>query len=185
MNRLSSICLAASVLLAGPALADEPPVFQFGLESRFGEPVEFSRSDYSWGLIPNFSYQLSERFRLDAFAGFSWSDSGAYSLSLQPGFRYYLTPPTRKLRWNSGLAVGFTVLEEGPDTTVTPDGRTIEVPSAHDDVWLRVVPIEAEYWTHRRWGWTFALDYQTRFGDRDRIDDEGFGIAAGFRYRIR
>ena len=180
------LCLPMLPLASSAASAEEDRPFQFGLESRFSEPSEFENSEVSWGLIPNFSYHLNDRFRLDAFAGVAHSDEAGLYLSLQPGFRYYLGRPHERFRFNTGLSVGFTVIDQDvPATTEGLDGSTVPV-FRNDDVWLRAVPIEVEYWGTKRWGLTMALDYQTRF-DRDPLleDNEGFGLAAGFRFKIR
>lgn len=180
------VCLLCLPLVSSAARAEEKRPFQFGLESRFSEPSEFENSEVNWGLIPNFSYHLTERFRLDAFAGVAYSDEAGLYLSLQPGFRYYLGRPHDRFRFNTGLSLGFTVIDQDP--AVGADGPADPLGPAFrddDDVWLRAVPIEVEYWGTRRWGLTMALDYQTRFGANALVDDnEGFGLAAGFRFKI-
>ena len=185
MRRLPfAICLVCLLMPLGAARAEEERPFQFGLESRFSEAMHHSE-EFSWSMIPNFSYHLTERFRLDAFAGITYSDDFGLGVDLQPGFRYYLGPQRGKFRFNTGLSVGFTLIDDA-DTYVTtdlegnPEVRTFD----DDDVWLRAVPLEMEYWGKERWGLTMALDYQTRFGSEFR-NDEGFGLSAGFRFKIR
>lgn len=183
---LCLVCLVLSLVPADAARAEQERKFHFGLESRISEAAEFERSEVNWGVIPNFSYQLTDRFRLDAFAGVAYSDEAGLYLSLQPGFRYYLGPPRGKLRFNTGMSVGFTLIDQ--DDQVTTEGGAdflASRPESDEGVWLRAVPLEVEYWSRERWGLTMALDYQSRLGGSRGIDDEGFGLAAGFRFKIR
>ncbi len=179
------VCLVSLLAPPGNARAEEDKRFQFGLESRFTEATRSRSDDLSWSMIPTFSYQLTERFRLDAFAGVGYSEFGGLFLDLSPGFRYYLGPQRGKYRFNTGLSVGFTLFDQDKVVATDPSGNPLVHNGRDDELWLRVVPIEVEYWGNKRWGLTMALDYGERFGSDVRDDAEGFGLAAGFRFKIR
>jgi hypothetical protein len=185
MRHRSTAALLVCFLLftwGGAATAQEDARFLFGLESRFGDG--YPSTVDTWTLIPNFSYHLTPRLRLDAFTGFSWTDSGSYIVNLQPGLRYYLRPPRGKLRFNSGFSLGFDIIEHR-DGSERERLAALGLYADRDPFWVRAVPIELEYWEKQRWGLTFALDYQSRVNDARHDNEDGFGLAAGLRFRIR
>lgn len=185
MRRLPfAICVVCLLTPLGATHAQEERRFLFGLESRFSEQSKYGSAEADLALIPTFSYHLTQRFRLDAFAGVAYSDEGL-ELSLQPGLRYYLGPQRGKFRFNTGFSVSFTVIDDD-DTVVTTDldGNPVVRSWDDDDEWLRVVPLEVEYWGSERWGLTMALDLRTWF-DSDVRRNDGFGVSAGFRFKIR
>jgi len=191
MRRLSIALTIPFLLLVSTAAlsAQEEPKFLFGLENRFGEPLEYRGADFSWGVVPNFSYFLSERLRLDAFAGLAWSESDDFSLSLQPGLRYYLRPGPGKLRLNTGFSIGFELIDNTGDKFDPERLEALGLRAAEfqddDSVWLRLVPIELEYWSFKRTAFTFSLDYQTRLFEDSGTGEDNFGVAVGLRYKIR
>lgn len=177
------VTLAVLLLTAGAAAAqpaDGPgsePKWLFGLETRVGESEPTFSRDYEIGVIPNFSYFLNERVRLDGFVGFGYSSSDSYSLWVMPGARYYHRTSPHRLRLNSGGSIGFRLLEE--EALPLPAGFRDEVAT------LRLVPIELEYWHSRRTAFSFGLDYEGRIRDGGELFDEGFGLTAGFRIRLK
>ncbi len=191
MRRLFAALAVAGLLLPAAAAAQEEvaPRWLFGFESRVGEADSQFTEDYSFGFIPTVSYYPSVRLRIDGFVGLAWGDSDSYSLHLMPGIRYYLRPGPGKLRLNSGLSVGFELLEESdrgdyerrlreqfPDSFV----------AARDELlFVRLVPVELEYWRSRRGAFTVGLDYQLRLLDGGAVDREGLGITAGYRLRLK
>lgn len=190
MRRLVvAFALASLALPAAAAAQDEqsPPRWLFGFESRVGEAESQFTDDYSFGFIPAVSYYQSERLRIDGFVGLAWGDSDSYSLHLMPGIRYYLRPGPGKLRLNSGLSVGFELIEESGDyerllREQFPDSFT----AARDELlFVRLVPVELEYWRGRRGAFTVGLDYQLRLLDGGSVDHEGFGLTAGYRLRLK
>ncbi len=190
MRRLAVVLAVAGIALPSALPAQEPlPRWLFGFESRVSQAEPHFSRDYALGFIPTVSYYLSPRFRIDGFLGIAYANSDDYSLYLMPGARYYHRPGPGKLRLNSGLSVGFQLHEEPGDREYERRLRE-QFPEAFIDVrdevlFLRLVPVEVEYWLGRRGAVTVGLDYQMRLLDGATVDDEGAGVTAGFRLRLK
>lgn len=174
---LAVLLLTAGAAAAQPDAQGSEPKWLFGLETRVGESEPTFSRDYEIGVIPNFSYFLTERVRLDGFVGFGYSSSDSYSLWLMPGARYYHRTAPHRLRINSGGSIGFRLLEE--ESFPLPAGFRDDLGT------LRLVPAELEYWSSRRAAFIFAFDWEARIRDGGELYDEGYGVTAGFRIRMK
>lgn len=47
------------------------------------------------------------------------------------------------------------------------------------------MPVELEYWRSRRSAFSVGIDYQARVRDGGELFDEGFGLTAGYRVRMK
>ena len=60
------------------------------------------------------------------------------------------------------------------------------IPDLGDErLFVRVVPLELEYWGRPRTAFTLSLDHESRLFQGGDFEDEGFGLSVGFRYRIK
>ncbi len=180
--------LSAILAVAGDARAQESK-FLLGIESR---PTA-TNHELDLNLAPNFSFRLSERFRLDASAGVLYSELDGYTVRLYPGFRYYFRP-SGKLRLNSGASLGFELFDETDDRGPIVAGALAKAdgladagaPGLRDDgVSFRLVPLELEYWAFRRTALTFAFDHESTPFDNDDFESDGYGVAVGLRFRLK
>ncbi len=176
--------LTAAVWMAAAGLAEaaerEPVVPERGTvlvgisgDVLFGDR-QVSRGGFSLN-APFLSYFVGDRWRLDLSPRLAYGASDNYAIGLVPGFRFYYPTPFRTVWLNSGLAVGFDVIEKNPRTAT---------PLADDVIDAYAVPIEIEYWESETMGLSLGLQYGGTFYD-GVADDLDLGLIGGFRWRLR
>lgn len=187
--RKGVVVLLTAVLCAaagGTLRAEQRGGFLLGVDSQI--EVDAPRTGEA-GLklfAPFGSYFLTDRLRLDMAPrmGFIRSSDGdsVYELGLSSGLRYYYFRSTSgKLLGNAGFWLGADLIEggegEGFDDRFAGDRR--------DDVLdFRISPLELEWWGWKRSALILGAEYGGTLYDRGP-DELGFGLTAGYRWRIK
>lgn len=181
--------LVAGAVVAQVAAQEDP-------ESRWNVSLEtraqvthgsVAGSDLAYGgLFPKVSFFVKDRLRIDSGIGLGFDDGDDVELILFPGVRYYyFEPENRRFRLNGGLDLGFGLFHTPTRSRFDfgPEGNFVVTPQ-DELLTLRAVPLEIEYWAHRKGAFTLGFDYGGTLLEGGELDVEGLGVTGGFRWRF-
>lgn len=190
LERVGMTLLAILLLLGAGTLQAQAPEdsrWSVSLENRL-ETWYSSNDGGHLGLgtlVPKASFHVGDRWRIDGAFGATFSD-GLDTLTLFPGARrYYFESDDRRWRLSGGLDLEIELGDSGRDRPFTlPDGTVFRNTSPDPLLGARIVPIEMEYWLHRRGAFTLGFDVGGQLFDGGDVEYDGAGLLAGFRLRL-
>lgn len=188
--RVLGIAGIVGLLVAGAVEAQEDQESRWNVSLETRAQVGYSSAgegDLAYGgLFPKVSFFVKDRLRIDSGIGLGFNEGDDVRLNLFPGVRYYyLQPENRRFRLNGGLDLGFGLFYTPTRSRfdVGPEGNFVVTPQ-DELLTLRAVPLELEYWAHRKGAFTLGFDYGATLLEGGELDGEGLGITGGFRWRF-
>lgn len=189
LERVGMTLLSILVLAAGAVQAQAPEESRWSVSLENRLETGYSSTEGSHlglgSFVPKASYHVGDRWRIDGAFGFTTSD-GLHSFTLFPGVRrYYFESGDRRWRLSGGLDLEIEIVDSVRDRVFElPDGTTLRNTSPDPLLGARIVPIEMEYWLHRRGAFTLGFDVGGQLFEGGDVEYGGAGFLAGFRLRL-